>query len=154
MENVHSKIQANTSQNASADSVIKQAYFIMNHDPTFKNTYCKTRQYLYTMMTLNFLYDKIALFLLQNFQNIFYNCGRNLRHLPTAYSTVRAPCSELYDSCGRLLVNNNSMKKINLPRNIDDDEIDVESQEEKCEDVEELDFSSKLIAEINQIEYW
>ncbi|RIB19663.1 hypothetical protein C2G38_2181206 [Gigaspora rosea] len=36
---------------------------------------------------------------------------------------------------------------------INDDEKDVKSHEKKSEGVEVLDFSSKLIAEINQIEY-
>ncbi|RIB13397.1 hypothetical protein C2G38_2098384 [Gigaspora rosea] len=53
------------------------------------------------MKTLNFLYDKMALFLLQHFQDIFSNRGRT-------YSTAHPPRPELCDSCGRSLVNNNS----------------------------------------------
>ncbi|RIB20789.1 hypothetical protein C2G38_2034941 [Gigaspora rosea] len=117
-----------------------------------------------------------------------------LQHLSTAYSTAHPPHPELCDSCGHLLVNNNStvfayghsyhidyycgkcthceefykkgiFKNVRkfltqikkgedklTKEDIDDDENDVESQEEKSEDVEELDLSSKLIAEINQIE--
>ncbi|RIB26101.1 hypothetical protein C2G38_2030493 [Gigaspora rosea] len=120
----------------------------------------------------------------------------DLRHLPTAYSTAHPPRPELCDSCGRLLVNNNStvfacghgyhidcyrgkcthceefykkgiFKNVRkfltriekgedklTKKDIDDDENDVESQDEKSEDVKELDLSSKLIAEINQIENW
>ncbi|RIB01282.1 hypothetical protein C2G38_2231332, partial [Gigaspora rosea] len=108
----------------------------MNHDPTFKNTYCKTRRYPYTKKTLNFLYNKTALFLVQHFQSIFYNRGKSipkpnknnkkkklpttyylatlekdvdLRHLPTAYSTAHPPRPELCDSCRCSLVDENGM---------------------------------------------
>ncbi|RIB22369.1 hypothetical protein C2G38_2174112 [Gigaspora rosea] len=39
VENTHSRIWANTSHNATTDNIIKQAYVIMNLEPTFKDTY-------------------------------------------------------------------------------------------------------------------
>ncbi|RIB17665.1 hypothetical protein C2G38_2186720 [Gigaspora rosea] len=57
-ENVEARIRANTSKNATAENIIKQAYVIIDHDPVFKDTYCKTRQYLYNATTLDFLYEK------------------------------------------------------------------------------------------------
>ncbi|RIB03966.1 hypothetical protein C2G38_2223635 [Gigaspora rosea] len=78
VENVHSKIRANISQNATTDNIIKQAYVIMNHNNTaFKDNYCKKRRYPYTPTTLNFLSDKTVLFLLQHFQDVFNNCGKS-----------------------------------------------------------------------------
>ncbi len=97
----------------------------MNHDPAFKNAYCKTRRYPYNARTLEFLSNKTSLFLLQYFQNMFYNCGKSgpkktskkkkvqptiyqlatlgkevdLRCLPTAYSTAYPPQPGLCDSC-------------------------------------------------------
>ncbi|RIB25131.1 hypothetical protein C2G38_2166665 [Gigaspora rosea] len=133
VENVHSKIQANTSQNTSVDSIIKQTYFIMNHDPTFINTYCKTRRYPYTINTLNFLYDKTALFLIQHFQSIFNNRGRNEKFLT------------------RIKKGENKLTKENLDEGDNDN---IESREETSEEVEEIDVSPRLIAEINQIEHW
>ncbi|RIB23401.1 hypothetical protein C2G38_2072997, partial [Gigaspora rosea] len=85
------------------------------------------------MKTLNFLYDKTVLFYYNIFktffttvEKVFQDCKKkkklptiyylatlnkdvDLRHLPTAYSTAHPPCTELCDSCRRLLVNNNSM---------------------------------------------
>ncbi|RIB13822.1 hypothetical protein C2G38_2196814 [Gigaspora rosea] len=75
VENMHSRIRANMSHNATTDNIIKQAYVIMNHESTFKDTYSKARRYLYSIKTLDFLYDKTALFLLKHFQEVFYNCG-------------------------------------------------------------------------------
>ncbi|RHZ51729.1 hypothetical protein Glove_471g10 [Diversispora epigaea] len=49
VENTHSKIRANTSANATVENIIKQAYVIMNHNPMFKDTYCKTRHYPYNI---------------------------------------------------------------------------------------------------------
>ena len=37
---------------------------------------------------------------------------------------------------------------------LDDDDDDEENVEEESEEVEEVDISSKLIEEMNQIEYW
>ncbi|RIB12873.1 hypothetical protein C2G38_2249226 [Gigaspora rosea] len=75
VENMHSRIRANTSHNATTDNIIKQAYVIMNHDPTFKDTYSKVRRYPYSIKALDFLYDKMALSLLKHFQEVFYNRG-------------------------------------------------------------------------------
>ncbi|RIB13262.1 hypothetical protein C2G38_2041125 [Gigaspora rosea] len=77
VKNVHSKIRANTSQNATVDNIIKQAYVIMNHDCTFKDAYCKTRRYPYTLTALNCLYNKTALFLLQHFQDLYHDCEKS-----------------------------------------------------------------------------
>ncbi|RIB07132.1 hypothetical protein C2G38_2215363 [Gigaspora rosea] len=50
----------------------------MDHDPVFKDTYAKTRQYPYNATTLDFLYEKTALFLLQYFQDVFHNRGKSI----------------------------------------------------------------------------
>ncbi|RIB23585.1 hypothetical protein C2G38_2032616 [Gigaspora rosea] len=50
----------------------------MNHDPVFKDTYAKTKRYPYNATTLDFLYEKTALFLLQYFQDIFHNRGKSI----------------------------------------------------------------------------
>ncbi|RIB27634.1 hypothetical protein C2G38_2240004 [Gigaspora rosea] len=55
-----------------------QAYIIMDHDPVFKDTYAKTRRYPYNATTLDFLYEKMALFLLQYFQDVFHNRGKSI----------------------------------------------------------------------------
>ncbi|RIB30813.1 hypothetical protein C2G38_2151566 [Gigaspora rosea] len=78
VENTHSRIRANTSKNTTADNIIKQAYIIMDHDPVFKDTYAKTRRYPYNATTLDFLYKKTTLFLLQYFQDVFHNCGKSI----------------------------------------------------------------------------
>lgn len=100
----------------------------------FKDTYCKTRRYPYTLPMLNFLSDKTSLFLLEYFCNVFHNQGKSvavytktngkkkqkrlkayqlttlaeevdLRHLPTAYSTSHPPQPGLCDKCGLQLSN-------------------------------------------------
>ncbi|RIB17669.1 hypothetical protein C2G38_2246262 [Gigaspora rosea] len=77
VENTHSRIRANTSPNATADSIINQAYVTMNNDPAFKNAYCKARRYPYNARMLEFLSNKTSLFLIQYFQKIFHNLGRS-----------------------------------------------------------------------------
>ncbi|RIB20690.1 hypothetical protein C2G38_2035039 [Gigaspora rosea] len=135
VENVHSKIRANTSPNATADNIIKQVYITMNHNNiAFKDNYCKKRRYPYTPIALNFLSDKTALFLLQHFQDIFYNREKSgpkpnkkekktitmyrlatldenvdLRHLPIAYSTAYPPHPKLCDRCDRPFINDNEI---------------------------------------------
>ena len=100
----------------------------MNHDPIFKNAYCKARRYPYNTKTLDSLSNKTSLFLLQYFQKIFYNLGQSgpkldnktakkrkkppeiyrlatlgkevdLRCLPTGYSTAYPPQPGLCDHC-------------------------------------------------------
>ncbi|CAB4462985.1 unnamed protein product [Rhizophagus irregularis] len=104
-----------------------------DHDPIFKDTFRKTRNYSYNLSTLKFLSDKTSLFLLNYFRNIFHNQNNStplynntrkkekklrgyklatlgkevdLRHLPTAYSTSYLPKSGLCDNCGLPLNNN------------------------------------------------
>ena len=105
----------------------------MNHDPAFKNAYCKMWQYPYNAKTLEFLFNKASLFLLQYFQNIFYNCGQSepkkiskntkvqpkiyrlatlekevdLQCLPTAYSIAYPPQPGLCDSCKHPFIEDN-----------------------------------------------
>ncbi|RIB25028.1 hypothetical protein C2G38_2166998 [Gigaspora rosea] len=172
VENVHSKIRANTSKNASVDSIIKQAYFIMNHDPIFKNTYCKTRRYPYTKKTLDFLYNKTALFHVQHFQSIFYNRGKSiprpnkdkkkklpttyylstlekdvdLRHLPTAYSTAHPPRPGLCDSCGRIF--KNVQKFLNRIEK-GADTLTKEDLDDDDDDVENVEEESEEIEEVD-----
>ncbi|RHZ47868.1 hypothetical protein Glove_566g73 [Diversispora epigaea] len=131
VENTHSKIRANTSSNATADNIIKQAYVIMNQDPIFKNTYCKTRNYPYNNSTLDFLSNKTSIFLLQYFHNLYNNLEKSapklnkkikkqnpkiyilatleeevdLRRLPTGYSTSYPPKQGLCDRCKLPFVN-------------------------------------------------
>ncbi|RIB17433.1 hypothetical protein C2G38_2187280 [Gigaspora rosea] len=50
----------------------------MDHNPVFKDTYCKTQRYPYNATTLDFLYEKMALFLLQYFQEVFHNRGKSI----------------------------------------------------------------------------
>src|SRR6185312_6732550 len=93
--------------------------------------YCKTRRYPYNTKTLDFLSNKTSLFLLQYFQNIFYNCGQSgpkltkkkknpeiyrlvtlgkevdLRSLPTGYSTSCPPQPGLCDHCKLPFIDNN-----------------------------------------------
>ncbi|CAB4487012.1 unnamed protein product [Rhizophagus irregularis] len=95
------RIRANTSSNATAETIIKQAYVIADHDPIFKDTFRKTRNYSYNLSTLKFLSDKTSLFLLNYFRKEV-----DLRHLPTAYSTSYLPKSGLCDNCGLPLNNN------------------------------------------------
>ncbi|RHZ47356.1 hypothetical protein Glove_585g4 [Diversispora epigaea] len=106
VENTYSKIRANTSPNATVDNIIKQAYVIMNQDPIFKDTYCKTRHYPYNIPMLDFLSNKTSLFLLQYFHDLYCNLGKttleeevDLRRLPTGYSTSYPPQQGLCDRC-------------------------------------------------------
>ncbi|RHZ89265.1 hypothetical protein Glove_16g74 [Diversispora epigaea] len=134
VENTHSKIRANTSSNATTDNIIKQAYVIMNQDPIFKNTYCKTRNYPYNSPTLDFLSNKTSIFLLQYFHNLYNNLGKSvpklnkkikkqnpkiyilatleeevdLRRLPTGYSTSYPPKQGLCDRCKLPFINEDS----------------------------------------------
>ncbi|RHZ87974.1 hypothetical protein Glove_27g73 [Diversispora epigaea] len=114
---------ANTLANATAENIIKQAYVITNHNPMFKDTYCKTRHYPYNIPMLNFLSNKTSIFLLQYFRDLYYNIGKSkpklnkrtkypktyilttlgeevdLRRLPTGYSTSFLPQNGLCDCC-------------------------------------------------------
>ncbi|PKC01198.1 hypothetical protein RhiirA5_427105 [Rhizophagus irregularis] len=78
VENTHSQIRANTSPNATVENIIKQAYIIANHDPIFKDVYCKTYRYLYSSSTLDFLSNKTSLFLLEHFCSIFHNQNNSI----------------------------------------------------------------------------
>ncbi|CAG8655247.1 2014_t:CDS:2, partial [Scutellospora calospora] len=92
----------------------------------------------------------------------------DLRHLPTAYSTVHPPCLGLCDSCGHLLVDNNSMVFVCdhsyhnncygadtlTKKDLDNDDDDIESNEEESEEIEKVDISPRLIMKMNQIEHW
>ncbi|RHZ88621.1 hypothetical protein Glove_21g172 [Diversispora epigaea] len=118
--------KSNTSPNATVDNIIKQAYVIMNQDPIFKDTYCKTRHYPYNIPMLDFLSNKTSLFLLQYFHDLYCNLGKSapklknkrnkkqhpniytlatleeevdLRRLPTGYSTSYPPQQGLCDRC-------------------------------------------------------
>ncbi|RIB18493.1 hypothetical protein C2G38_2184472 [Gigaspora rosea] len=123
VENTHSRIRANTSPNATVDNIIKQAYVIMNHNSAFKDNYHKTRRYPYTLPALDLLDKKTSLFLLEYFQDLFYNRGKSgpklkkkrqkpkvyhlatlgkdvdLRRLPTAYSSSYLPQPNMCDRC-------------------------------------------------------
>ena len=107
----------------------------MNHDPIFKNTYCKTRHYPYNIPTLDFLSNKTSLFLLQYFHDLYHNLGKSapklnkknkkqkpniyilatlgeevdLRRLPTGYSTSCPPMQGLCDRCKLPFVNENGV---------------------------------------------
>ncbi|RHZ75417.1 hypothetical protein Glove_214g7 [Diversispora epigaea] len=78
VENMHSKIRAHTSPNNNVDNIIKQAYVIdtRNHCE-LKDIFEKTKAYPYKLSSLNLLTEKTALFLLNYFQEIFNNCGKN-----------------------------------------------------------------------------
>ncbi|RHZ81546.1 hypothetical protein Glove_119g40 [Diversispora epigaea] len=114
-------------------SKIIEKFNLIDRDPLFKDTYSKTRHYLYSQTTLDFLYKKTSLFLLNYFENIFKNQGKSipkytgrrekklktyqlatlgeevdLRYLPTAYNTSHLPKLGLCDACGFPLNNNNS----------------------------------------------
>ncbi|CAB5361303.1 unnamed protein product [Rhizophagus irregularis] len=49
-----------------------------NHDPIFKDVYCKTYRYLYSSSTLDFLSNKTSLFLLEHFCSIFHNQNNSI----------------------------------------------------------------------------
>ncbi|CAG8571972.1 316_t:CDS:2, partial [Funneliformis caledonium] len=110
-----------------------EALKISDHDPIFKDTYCKTRHYPYNSSTLDFLSNKTSLFLLKYFCSIFQNQNNSiplytdekkkklkgyklatlgkevdLRYLSTAYSTSRPSQSGLCDCC-RLQLNNDDV---------------------------------------------
>ncbi|RIB27982.1 hypothetical protein C2G38_2159171 [Gigaspora rosea] len=104
----------------------------------------------------------------KNKDKIIKKFGRkdvDLLQLPTGYSTAHPPRPELCDSCKSSLVDNNGIcqkfltrikKEKNTLTKKDFDEGDnnnIESQEEKSEELEEIDISPRLIAEINQIEH-
>ncbi|RIB30854.1 hypothetical protein C2G38_2151667 [Gigaspora rosea] len=93
VENIHSKIRANTSQNAIVDNIIKQAYVIMNHNWIFKNV-------------------------------------KFLEQIEKGADTLT---EEDVD---------------------DDDEDDVENVKENSGEVETIDISASLAAQIEQTKYW
>ncbi|RIB29698.1 hypothetical protein C2G38_2295642 [Gigaspora rosea] len=82
----------------------------------------------------------------------------DLQYLPTAYSTSHPPYPELCDCCGLPLSDDNSMKGENklTKEDLDNDENDIEEGvDEVSEEIEEaLDTSSKLAAEIYNLEHW
>ncbi|RHZ44067.1 hypothetical protein Glove_767g14 [Diversispora epigaea] len=167
VENTHSKIRANTSPNATVDNIIKQAYVIMNHDSIFKDTYCKTRHYPYNIPTLDFLSNKISLFLLQYFRDLYHNLEKttlgeevDLRRLPTGYSTSCKDYVIEFYKRGIFENVNSFLKRIEKGADIltqedfDDDENNIEEGEEQSEEVEIQEISNKLEIEIHQIENW
>ncbi|RHZ85143.1 hypothetical protein Glove_71g82 [Diversispora epigaea] len=108
VENTHSKIRANTSANATVENIIKQAYVITNHNPMFKDTYCKTRHYPYNIPMLNFLSNKTRKSKPKLNKRTKYpktyilaTLGEevDLRRLPTGYSTSFLPQNGLCDCC-------------------------------------------------------
>ncbi|RIB21730.1 hypothetical protein C2G38_2140536 [Gigaspora rosea] len=105
------------------DKIIKKFGKTLNHNSAFKDNYHKTRRYPYTLPALDLLDKKTSLFLLEYFQDLFYNRGKSgpklkkkrqklkvyhlatlkenvdLRHLPTAYSSSYLPQPNLCDYC-------------------------------------------------------
>ncbi|CAB4393527.1 unnamed protein product [Rhizophagus irregularis] len=109
VENTHSRIRANTSPNATVENIIKQAYVIADHDPIFKDVYCKTRRYPYSSSTLDYLSNKTMAEKkkkLKGYKLATLGKEVDLRHLPTAYSTSHLPQLGLCDQCGLQLNNN------------------------------------------------
>ena len=105
----------------------------MNHNLAFKDNYRKTRRYPYTLPALDLLDKKASLFLLEYFQDLFYNRGTSgpklkkkrqkpkvyhlatlgedvdLRRLPTAYSSSYLPQPNLCDRCKHPFSEENEM---------------------------------------------
>ncbi|RIB05396.1 hypothetical protein C2G38_2219736 [Gigaspora rosea] len=168
----------------------------MDHDPVFKDTYAKTRRYPYNATTLDFLYEKTALFLLQYFQNIFHNRGKSIpilnkkttenakkinlqKKVPPKILLTKPPPKKPPPKKPYQSLRQSFQKKatINIPtsyserrssstiptngenkltkEDLDDDENDIEEGvDEVSEEIEKaLDTSSKLAAEIYNIEY-
>jgi len=97
--------------------------YLVNHNSAFKDNYHKTRRYPYTLPALDLLDKKTSLFLLEYFQDLFYNHGKSgpklkkkrqklkvyhlatlgedvdLRRLPTAYSSSYLPQPNMCDRC-------------------------------------------------------
>ncbi|RIB30612.1 hypothetical protein C2G38_2152043 [Gigaspora rosea] len=153
LENTHSQIRANTSPNAIVANIIKQIYIIMNYNLVFKNNYYKTWQYPYTLPVLNLLDKKTRLFLLEYFQDLFYNCrnsGPKLKkkqplkvyHLATLEENIDLQYLPTSYSEGTLM-----LKDFNSNENTKKEE-----KEETLEEIEEiLDISSKLETKMSQI---
>ncbi|RIB18016.1 hypothetical protein C2G38_2246035 [Gigaspora rosea] len=162
LENTHSRIRANTSPNATADSIIKQAYYFQKifynlgrSGPVNDNKTDDERNNEGTNERTE-----------EN--NSKTNKGENkkrvdLRCLPTAYSTSYPPQPGLCDSCKLPFVNDNekgndTFTLEDLVDSDDDAADDNDVEEETDNGFEEIDESleilTKLTNEINQIDLW
>ncbi|RIB21369.1 hypothetical protein C2G38_2176874 [Gigaspora rosea] len=124
VENVHSKIRANTSQNATVDNIIKQAYR-------------KKLPEIYHLATLNEDVDLRRL-----------PTGYSTAHPP--HPEFCDKCGLPFtDNNG-----SNGLRRelIHLPRRTDED--DVENVEENSGEIETIDILASLAAQIEQIKYW
>lgn len=122
VENVHSRIRANTTSLHSAEAIIKEAYLLDLHDQSTINTFKKVHSYPYSEPILEYLTTKTSLFLLEHFHSIYNNINQEnqvqgsrrkayklatlnknveLKCLPAGYHTSFPPDPKLCDRCKR-----------------------------------------------------
>lgn len=123
VENVHSRIRAQTHKLSSAESIIQEAFIIDSHkNESFVNAFSKTKRYPYTMSTLSYLKKKTSCFLIEYFSSIYknLNCSQpifnnkykltkyklctlnktiDIKLLPSGYHTAHVPKADECDYC-------------------------------------------------------
>jgi len=122
VENMHSKIRAQTNKFSSPNSIIEEACIIDSSKRSpFIEAFSKNKKYPYTPTTLDYLTKKTSCFLIDYFSNIYKNLNASqpyykkqklekyklatldkivdLKSLPTGYHTAHPPKNNLCDHC-------------------------------------------------------
>ncbi|RGB37745.1 hypothetical protein C1646_756485 [Rhizophagus diaphanus] len=137
------QIRANTSPNATVKNIIKQAYVIgviADHDPIFKDVYCKTCRYLYSSSTFDFLSNKTSFFLLKHFCSIFHNQNNSI---------------PIYSGGKKKKLKGYKLTTLEKEDNLDDKNNEEEKEESSEEPVnEQANMTTTLKVAINNINYW
>src|SRR6185369_754858 len=123
VENIHSRIRAQTHKLSSVESIIQEAFIIDTHqNESFVNAFSRTKRYPYTMSTLNYLKKKTSCFLIEYFSSIYRNLNQSrpifdnkkkltkyhlctlnkmvdIKLLPSGYHTTHIPEMDKCDHC-------------------------------------------------------
>lgn len=122
VENVHSRIRAQTHRFSSAESIIQETFIIDSHkNESLTNAFSKSKRYPYTPAALNYLKKKTSCFLIEYFSLIYRNLNKSqpvfnkkklikyklctldkivdIKLLPAGYHTAHPPKKDKCDYC-------------------------------------------------------
>ncbi|CAG8515541.1 15352_t:CDS:2, partial [Racocetra fulgida] len=137
VKNLHSQIRRSTNIHDDAENFKKTQIL--------KNTFDKTKQYLYTLSILEYLIKKTAVFLIRHFQKVFVIQGQSYlieqKHYPlyklaaldtivdvkclsAGFNTTHPPSPNNYDFCNKPLIANNYIYDGDVRLQEKNDEID------------------------------
>jgi hypothetical protein len=125
VENIHSKIRAQTNKFSSPESIIREAFIIDSCKKSpFVDAFSKNKKYPYTPAHLDYLTKKTSCFLLEYFFNIYKNLDKSepyykgkkltsyklstlgekvdLKLLPAGFHTAYPPKKDLCDHCEKV----------------------------------------------------